>query len=226
MSQEPESAAWWGPWPRLPATRSDVVFPTPPLPYPAAAKEAQQRKQQNFAPLITAPRAPPSGTIVKDHTLYWGISLNVHRAFFYSLLEVVPESDIFFSRFPASLRKDEFHVTLMFVGGAYKGVEGAAMEARFRSVEGQTARVEPQILLISSRLICLSVRILDPVIASLCSNRCPHVTMVLAPGTKAFQSNEELERLQSGELFARDPLAIAVPVGDGLQLVGNVQRYV
>jgi len=138
------------------------------------------------------------------------------------LLELVPESDNFFSRFPNAIRKHEFHVTLRFVGGAAMPLDEEQM---YRALEGSAVRVEPLVLLISSKLIALSVRIVDAAAASLCRNACPHVTMALAPTTKAYQSNEELAALFSGELLPRDSFATAVPVRDGLELVGIVQRY-
>ena len=210
--------SWWSPWHFRPAPfnpsqalRNDAQFSTPPLQYKKVAAVVRPRDSPK-------PQGAPAGS----RTLYWGISLNSHRAFFQSLLEVVPEADQFFTRFPNATKKSEFHVTLRFVGGAPMSAEEGA---QFQSVEGMTVRVEPLVLLVSSKLIALSVRLVDSRIAQMCRNACPHVTIALAPMVKPYQSNEELEALFSGQLQARDPMALPVPVGDGLELVGVVTRF-
>ena len=209
--------AWWAPWCHQPAPRADVRFPAPPLPCQNVKAPPQGKWGHHQQPLTRSPQRSPLPQA--SRTLYWGINLDWHQHFFNSLLEAVPEADIFFTRFPSALRKDEFHVTLLI------SPQTAEMEVPYAAIEGRAVRVEPLLLLITSKLICLSVRFVDLGIAALCSNRCPHVTIALSPGTKAYHSNSELELYSAGQLTENDPFAIAVPVGDGFHLEGKVHRY-
>lgn len=217
-STAPDVQPWWTSFPHQPTPRVDTTFPTPFLPYPNAKRDREPQQQQQVQlktrPSQRSPQPPAWG-----RTLYWGVSLDAHKLFFASVLDMVPEANDFFACFPAALRKDEFHATLLFAPPT------ADSEAPYMAVEGHSTLVEPAMLLVTSKLICLSVRFVEPGIAALCRNKCPHITLALAPGTKAYQSNSELELFQGGQLAGSDPHAVAVPIGDGFQIDGKVRRY-
>lgn len=107
-----------------------------------------------------------------------------------------------------------FHCTLFYVG------KKPADESWYYSKEGCSVALRFTFLLQTPRLACTQVQILDAEVASMCRNKCPHVTLALAKGVRPVESNTALESYLAGRV---DPLDVGMDID--LVMQGTIRRH-